>query len=252
MKIINSYKKLSQSNTNLAKKLTRNKNSKYTKMSMSNSKISLICCMDKNGGFGKDNHLPWSLPTDYKFYLKMAEESVRICGKNTYQETFSPKDDFYEHSVVVSRSLAKEQQLQEKENDMNSCGESDESDSDASVNSVNSTCSFVENLSDSISIAKSQANSKPIFFTGGKRIFEEALDKKFADYAFITKVDGNFECDTFIDTNLLKENYVEVIDPSLELLGQNNELSLCFLEHYKKNPHFENGISFSFHLYKKK
>ena len=68
--------------------------------------FNIICCLDKNNGIGKNQELPWSLPTDYQFFLTMAKNCIRICGKNTFNETFSPNEKFYHHSVIVSESLS--------------------------------------------------------------------------------------------------------------------------------------------------
>ena len=113
--------------------------------------VYAILCSDRQGGIGKAGSLPWSLPSDFEYYKAMAKGCIRICGRNTFGEEFSPKEEFYGFTIVVSQSLKRSQML---------------------VNHVPQKIAVVGDLEEALKVAeaKSSVTGLPIFLTGGKRI----------------------------------------------------------------------------------
>ena len=199
--------------------------------------VYAILCLDRNGGMGKEGRLPWNIPSDWNFYKSMANGCVRICGKNTYNEDFSPDNEFYGYTVVVSRSMF---------------------DSDSSSSSISSSESrgldkmaVSATLREAVEIAKDRAKAKgrPIFLTGGRRIYEDACRQGLVDFLFLTKVEEEFDCDVHLNLESL-QNYQKV--ESFDQTQLSNKKTLrTFLYHRMISPGSENGTKFSFNLYRK-
>jgi dihydrofolate reductase len=47
--------------------------------------ISLIAAMDEKGGIGKNNRLPWHLPSDLKRFKKLTMGHNLVMGRKTYE-----------------------------------------------------------------------------------------------------------------------------------------------------------------------
>ena len=68
------------------------------------SKISIIAAASENLVIGKDNDLPWNLPSDLKNFKKITEGNFVIMGRKCWEsipEKFRPLPN--RHNIVISR-----------------------------------------------------------------------------------------------------------------------------------------------------
>lgn len=47
--------------------------------------LAAIWAQDETGLIGKDDHLPWHLPNDLKFFKRMTENNVVVMGRKTFE-----------------------------------------------------------------------------------------------------------------------------------------------------------------------
>lgn len=135
--------------------------------------IHLIVAHDKNLGIGKNNDLPWHLPTDMAYFKKITTEqtgktrNTLIMGRKTWDsipERFRPLPN--RTNIVLSRSKQDLPfgVLQEK------------------------------SLDKAIELAEDESK---IFVIGGGQIFKEALAHPKCRTLYITRIDKSYDCDTF-------------------------------------------------------
>ncbi len=126
--------------------------------------ISFIVAIDKKNGMGKDNHLPWYLPADFKMFKETTKGHCILMGRKSFESLKSPlplrtnivlsrKDDFLADGTIIKKSL------------------------DLGVDYAN------------------QLGETELFIIGGAEIFKQAFP--IAHRLYITKINGEFEADTF-------------------------------------------------------
>lgn len=140
-------------------------------------RISLIAAMDKNRVIGKDNKLPpWKAPGDLKRFKELTTKKVVVMGRKTWEsiKSMTPPDKEVlpdRVKIVISTTM--------------------EPDQDKIL--------IVDSLEFAIYFAKSmiQKFNMPdeIMVIGGGKVYTEALP--LASRLYITKVNGEFEGDTF-------------------------------------------------------
>lgn len=146
--------------------------------------ISMIACVDKNFGIGKDNKLLFNIKEDMQFFKETTINKTVVMGHNTYKSIgkFLPS----RRNIVISRDVIGEPFI-------------------------------VMNVKQVLELSKK--NSEEIFIIGGEKMYNEFL--KYADNLYLTIVDNEKEADTFFpkfnqdnyDFKLLKagisENFLE-------------------------------------------
>ncbi len=124
--------------------------------------MSLIACLDKDNGIGKDGTIPWSLPPDMKYFKKITLDKVIIMGRNTW-ESIGSKPLPRRVNIVIT------------------------SDPESVVNHA-IAC---PNIRSAISVANKY--QQDIFFIGGYGIYKEALS--YVSTVYLTRIDKSFDCD---------------------------------------------------------
>ncbi len=126
--------------------------------------ISHLAAASENNVIGKDNHLPWHLPNDFKYFRNKTWGMPVIMGRNTYEALDNPlpgrfnivittKQDWKKDNVIVAHSI-------------------DEA------------------------IAKAmETDCKEIFIIGGGEIFKKSID--IINKIYLTRVHTTVEGDTF-------------------------------------------------------
>ncbi len=128
--------------------------------------ISLIWAMDKNWLVGKGNRLPWHIKEDLLYYKENTFGQTVLMGDKSYYSLKSYyKDKPLPYGRIYVASL---------DNLMLD---------DATV--VNDVVSFLSNF----------PNEEVLWVVGGATIYKFALP--FADYLYITHIDGEYEGDTY-------------------------------------------------------
>ncbi len=122
--------------------------------------IALVVAYDKNKAIGKDGKMPWNIPGELKRYRELTTGNVIIMGRRTYQSVGCALPNRI--NIVITTTM-------------------DHIDG----------CIVAKSLQEAISLA----GDKDIYISGGAGVYKEALD--IVDVMYITKIDAEFEADTF-------------------------------------------------------
>ena len=163
-------------------------------------KLSIIAAMDKKGGIGKDNKIPWHLRDDLIRLKTLTKDHVVILGRKTYDSMVW----YYDRS---GRPMPGKLYLVLT--------------SDISYKSTRENAIVAHSLEEALDRAK---NEDEVFINGGKHVFEEALKKDLVDKLYLTIVKGDFGADTFFP------DYSSFKTKLFEQKGQSEGLKYTFLE----------------------
>jgi len=125
--------------------------------------ISIIACIAKDRGIGKDNKLLFHLPEELKYFHKVTKRHPVIMGYNTYKSIGRPLKE--RHNIVISR------------------------DSEKIPGYI-----IASSLEDAIAKA-SKLQQDEVFIIGGAKVYEQAI--KIADKLYLTEVDAKVDADTY-------------------------------------------------------
>ncbi len=126
--------------------------------------ISFIAAVSENNVIGKDNKLPWHLPTDMKYFKNITWAMPVIMGRKSFEALGKPLKG--RRNIVITRNK----------------------------NWKAEGVEIVPSIDQAITLA-AQTDAKEIFITGGAEIFQAALPS--ADRIYLTLVHGNFDGDAF-------------------------------------------------------
>lgn len=148
--------------------------------------FSVIVAATSNFGIGKDGGLPWCLPSDMAYFKKVTmktndtnKQNAVIMGRTTFEsipQKFSPLA--LRLNIVLSHQP--ESVLRKG--------------SRAIPNDV-IICSC---LNDAIQYCEHDANIENVFVIGGAQVYTEALASKACSCVYLTLVDTEIACDTFV------------------------------------------------------
>jgi len=125
--------------------------------------ITIIAAIGNKNALGKDNQLLWKLPKDLKHFKTLTENHPVVMGRKTYESIGKALPN--RTNIVVSR---KENWFQEG-------------------------ILIVSTLKEALKFAKKI--NEDFFVIGGGEIYKQTMDA--AEKLEITKVEGDFEADTF-------------------------------------------------------
>jgi dihydrofolate reductase len=126
--------------------------------------ISLIAAASENNVIGKENKLPWYLPSDLKYFKNITWAMPVVMGRKTFESMDEPLSG--RTNIVVTRN----------------------------ENMKLNGAEVVQNVEQAIVAAK-QLDAKQIFIIGGAEIFRLAIS--IADKIYLTRIHHNFEGDAF-------------------------------------------------------
>ena len=140
--------------------------------------FNVILAMDNNNGIGSANSLPWNFSKDLKLFKTLTtnkvpfQENIIIMGRKT-METLPNKYLLDRINIVISRS----------------------------DNNVNQNVKFVKSFNDALNLAYSINGlySENIWIIGGATIYNLAFTHRDLNKIYYTKIDGTFNCDTFVN-----------------------------------------------------
>ncbi len=137
---------------------------------MTNPKISIIVAIDDKRGIGKNNKLPWHIPEDLKRFRRLTSQHTIIMGRKTFESiiSYTGKPLPNRINMVITRNP----------------------DFRAEGVSINTS------LEEALFEAKENEQSE-IFIIGGAQIFQQAIDMGVVDRIYLTKVEGDYDADTF-------------------------------------------------------
>lgn len=128
----------------------------------------IIAAMSADRLIGAGDQMPWNVPEEYEHFLRTVRGQTIIMGRRSY-EIFGPDLDDCQ-IVALSRS----------------------SDLKPGADGKNpiAVCSDLPTA-----IATAQATGNTLFFGGGAKVYEQALE--LADEMHLSTIHGNFEGDTY-------------------------------------------------------
>lgn len=124
--------------------------------------ISLIVAMDENRLIGRENKLPWDLPSEWNYFMERTKDKPRIMGRKTYESTGMSMPESL--NIIMTRNK----------------------------NYKAGDCIVVNNIEDAIKAAK---DSNEIMVIGGAEIYRLFLP--IADRLYISTIHGTFKGDTY-------------------------------------------------------
>lgn len=142
-----------------------------------NMKVSLIVAMDKNRVIGKDNDIPWRIPKDWQYVKKTTKDHPIIIGRKNLESIGRVLPE--RRNIVLTRDK----------------------------NFTFKGCEIAHSIEEVFKLCK---NEREIFIFGGEQIYRMFLP--YVDKMYITKIDSEFEGDTFfpeVNFNEWKEVSVE-------------------------------------------
>lgn len=177
------------------------------------SDFFVIAAACKGNGIGYNNKLPWRLKREMEYFNRMttddAHKNVVIMGRKTWSSIppkYRPLED--RTNVVLSRTVST---IEDRE----------------SVDHIFSS------LPDALEGVSQLRNKGQVWVVGGQSIYEEALRLPQCKRIYLTKIDKEFECDTFFPE----------IDESIFKLTDDPEVPTEEQE--------EDGIKYKFHVYER-
>jgi dihydrofolate reductase len=139
--------------------------------------IRAILACDENWGIGKDGDLPWPHnPADLRWFKNSTAGGVVVMGKATW-DSLPKKPLPGRNNIVVTRS---------------------KDDKDGPYH-------FLE-YDRAIPQIKSMSKIQSTWIIGGAQLVSSTMD--IIDEIWLSRIEGKYPCDTFLDSNLIEENFV--------------------------------------------
>lgn len=181
-------------------------------------RINLIVAVCENFGIGVNGNLPWKLKSELAFFKRMtlntqdtAKKNMVIMGRRTWDsipEKFRPLPGRV--NVILSR--------QPKQDNW--------------PENVQVFPSF-EAVVDALQQESMSAKIETAWVIGGSSVYQTALKSPFCHRVYLTKINKNFDCDTFLEP-IEEENFTRVVDPAVP-----------------QDTQVENDISFDYIVYER-
>ena len=202
-------------------------------------KFNAIVAMNNiDQGIGYKTHLPWNIKEDHDYYMRVVQttenknkKNAVIVGRITWK-SFSKESSIFNSCIIilVSNTIKIEdlKSFQSKEN---------------------KGFEIVKSMKEALNIIYTKYSNivESIYSIGGTRIYEESLNFDNFNIYYITRIFGNFQCDTFLTpTNLIEK--LEKID-SKDLIKQEQLYKIKY-NTVLTDPNNKN-IKYIFEAYKK-
>jgi dihydrofolate reductase len=140
--------------------------------------VSIIVAIDEKRGIGRDNDLLFKIPEDLKRFRQITKGHVVIMGWNTFES--------------IGRELPGRLNIRLTRDSSKTI------DSDNGYNNSVIYHDLQSALKRAEQFELDQKNeAHEIFIIGGGQIFKIALEEKFIDRIYLTKVKGDYHADTF-------------------------------------------------------
>ncbi|MBI3502389.1 MAG: dihydrofolate reductase [Bacteroidetes bacterium] len=165
--------------------------------------ISLIVAVAENGVIGKNNALPWHLPTDMKYFRDVTMGHCVIMGRKNYDSIplkYRPLEG--RTNIIVTR-----------QKDFKAEG-----------------CIVVNSIEEGLNEARKK-NESEVFIIGGAEIFNQALD--IADKIYYTRIYNSFEGDVYFPG--LDETKWKLVSKKDVNADEKNKFSFSFCIYEKAN-----------------
>jgi len=152
-------------------------------------RFNIIFAIDSKFGIGKDNQLPWGrIPADMEFFRAVtmrtqlgeypAKRNIVIMGRKTWESLPSSSRPLPSRiNVIITR--------------------------DTSFSPGNNGCLVYNSLEQALLCCLTSEQYGDVFVIGGGEIYHQALTHPKLGEVFVTEIEGDYNCDTFIDCDLI-------------------------------------------------
>lgn len=164
------------------------------------SDFFVIAAACKNNGIGFMNRLPWKLKNEMAYFNRMttqrpsdsqeAHKNVVIMGRKTWSSIppkYRPLED--RTNVVLSRTVS-------------------------TIEDRDSVDHIFASLPDALGGISQRRNKGQVWVIGGQSVYEEALKLPQCRRIYLTRIDKEFECDTFFP-GIDESTYKLISDPNV-------------------------------------
>lgn len=170
--------------------------------------MKLIAACDRQFGIGKNNTLPWRISEDLKHFHDITVNSpnghpnIVIMGRKTYESIPEARRPFKDRiNIVISKTLPPQ---------------------DLDLETNLRVCSSIE---DAIKITEEIKNKGDVFCIGGATIYNQFIERGLIDQIILTKIDGDFKCDTHLSQNLIESNFQEMAIHTTVLKNRQDDIN---------------------------
>ena len=144
--------------------------------------INMILAMDLEGGIGKDGTLPWHFPEDLKRFKKLTENCIVVMGKNTWNDPKFPKPLKNRKTIVFSNNH-------------------DDIIKPTFIDELNAIkYKYIPYYVIGLTM-------EPVdtWVIGGATLYNQLMH--MVDNVYVTLVKDTYDCDTFIDGEILNDKF---------------------------------------------
>lgn len=194
--------------------------------------MEIFVAVGKNYEIGKNNQLPWKMIREdmirFKNETSLCKENninAVIMGRKTWESIPKKHQPLKDRiNIILSRNSNFKLKFENPE-----------------VNNLHKVC---QNMNEGIKYLMTIPNLEKIFIIGGSNLYNEALDSNLVSYIHMTKIDKEYDADTFFPKNFEKINKslftnTKYMISDKKIITNENEHDLLFLKYHKIN-HEEN------------
>ncbi len=160
---------------------------------MSTMIISCIVAIAKNNVIGKNNQIPWYLPSDLKYFKKVTTGHHVIMGRKCYESIGKPLPN--RTNIIITRDPF----------------------------FISSNCLIARNIKEALEMVLENDETEA-FIIGGGQIYEQTAD--FWDKLYLTEVDLEAEGDIFFPE--LDHDEWTLTSKECHQKDEKNEFDFCF------------------------
>ena len=178
--------------------------------------LSQIAAMSRNRAIGKDNHLPWNIPEDLRYFQDKTKGHCVIMGRKTFY-AIGNKPLKTRLNVIVTKQK--------------------------DLNFPYQEVKVVSSIKEAFAFCKEQIDKKlwpeEVFICGGSQIYEQTLD--IVHRIYLTLIQETYEGDTFFP--LFDKEAFELISATPSYNNSDINPPLTFLVYERKKiptPNFVN------------
>lgn len=140
--------------------------------------IKAILACDAQGGIARKGIMPWPHnKKDLQHFSKLTRDQIVVMGRGTWEAEDMPTPLPHRTNIVVSSSNLDDGQFRQ-------------------ITNLNAG---------DLAVLDSNHPSQDVFVIGGATLFVSVIDD--IEILHLTKIAGNFDCDTFLPLDLIKEKF---------------------------------------------
>lgn len=143
--------------------------------------LAMIAAVAKNNVIGKDGKMPWHIPYDLKYFQAITRGNTVIMGRKTFESIGKPLPD--RENVIIT------------------------SDKHFHPDGV----VVFHTIEDALH--HSRQEDRPVFVIGGETLYRQFLP--FADRLYLTRIEDDFEGDTFFPEIDIVEWQIKSWEPGI-------------------------------------